>query len=586
MVEILFNNVCKAYDGKTVFENISGKINDQDKIGLVGKNGVGKTTLARLLGGIEAQDKGDIIYSPSYIKTLYIEQYPVFDENISVYDEILKRATSSHHNDIKHIDAKIQKALNMVGLSKRKWRQRAVSLSGGEKTKLALCEIFVKDFDFLILDEPTNHLDVESSEMLEDFIADFEKPMLIISHDRFFLDNIAHKIWELNPQGLREYIGNYSSYRDQREIELREIQREYDKQQDKILHLKKVINERESWYSNAHKSAGKNDFYRAKAKKHASIVKAKKRELKRIQKNRVDKPFKAKSPAFEVINKNVFDQKLPRFLINGRNVSKSFGKKQILQGVSFDIKRQDKIAVIGQNGVGKTTFLKLICNLDREYQGTVQINPSVKIGYFDQELENVNDNATILEDVLKKGSTIQEARLLLACLLFRGDAVYKKIGDLSMGEKGRVAFAKLILSGANLLVLDEPTNYMDIESKENIEEALDDFEGTIIFVSHDRYFVRRFANRVFQLQNKKLFIYDGDYDYFLKKYREQRLENQVGRDFQLLTEEIQRLELELAFIGGKLNGKLNEEEREKLNKRFLEYAQELNRNKNLLKNYK
>lgn len=586
MVEILFNNVCKAYDGKTVFENISGKINDQDKIGLVGKNGVGKTTLARLLGGIEAQDKGDIIYSPSYIKTLYIEQYPVFDENISVYDEILKRATSSHHNDIKHIDAKIQKALNMVGLSKRKWRQRAVSLSGGEKTKLALCEIFVKDFDFLILDEPTNHLDVESSEMLEDFIADFEKPMLIISHDRFFLDNIAHKIWELNPQGLREYIGNYSSYRDQREIELREIQREYDKQQDKILHLKKVINERESWYSNAHKSAGKNDFYRAKAKKHASIVKAKKRELKRIQKNRVDKPFKAKSPAFEVINKNVFDQKLPRFLINGRNLSKSFGKKQILQGVSFDIKRQDKIAVIGQNGVGKTTFLKLICNLDREYQGTVQINPSVKIGYFDQELENVNDNATILEDVLKKGSTIQEARLLLACLLFRGDAVYKKIGDLSMGEKGRVAFAKLILSGANLLVLDEPTNYMDIESKENIEEALDDFEGTIIFVSHDRYFVRRFANRVFQLQNKKLFIYDGDYDYFLKKYREQRLENQVGRDFQLLTEEIQRLELELAFIGGKLNGKLNEEEREKLNKRFLEYAQELNRNKNLLKNYK
>ena len=586
MVEILFNNVCKAYDGKTVFENISGKINDQDKIGLVGKNGVGKTTLARLLGGIEAQDKGDIIYSPSYIKTLYIEQYPVFDENTSIYDEILKRATSNHHNDIKHIDAKIQKALNMVGLSKRKWRQRAVSLSGGEKTKLALCEIFVKDFDFLILDEPTNHLDVESSEMLEDFIADFEKPMLIISHDRFFLDNIAHKIWELNPQGLREYIGNYSSYRAQREIELREIQREYDKQQDKILHLKKVINERESWYSNAHKSAGKNDFYRAKAKKHASIVKAKKRELKRIQKNRVDKPFKAKSPAFEVINKNVFDQKLPRFLINGRNLSKSFGKKQILQGVSFDIKRQDKIAVIGQNGVGKTTFLKLICNLDREYQGTVQINPSVKIGYFDQELENVNDNATILEDVLKKGSTIQEARLLLACLLFRGDAVYKKIGDLSMGEKGRVAFAKLILSGANLLVLDEPTNYMDIESKENIEEALDDFEGTIIFVSHDRYFVRRFANRVFQLYNKKLFIYDGDYDYFLKKYREQRLENQVGRDFQLLTEEIQRLELELAFIGGKLNGKLNEEEREKLNKRFLEYAQELNRNKNLLKNYK
>lgn len=579
---IHFYDLCKSYNGRIILKDISGKIHGKDKIGLVGENGVGKTTLARLLGGQEAWDKGEILCSPSYTKILYIKQYPEFGADMSVYDEVLKAVSNS--NDIKNSKGIVERALREVGFDEGKWRQKAVSLSGGEKTKLALCEVLVRDFDFLILDEPTNHLDMKSYEWLEEFVRNLQKPMLVISHDRYFLDNVVNKIWELTSQGLKEYEGNYYSYKNQKEIELREIQREYDKQQNKILHLKKVINEREGWYKSAHKSAGKNDFYRAKAKKHANVVKAKKRELEKVEKLIIEKPEKPKSPAFEVINKNIIGKKFPRFLVQGKNLCKSFGEKVIFQSLSFDIERQDKIAVIGKNGVGKTTFLKIICDIDKDYSGIVRKNPSVKIGYFAQELESVKDNATILEDVLTKGSTAQEARLLLACLLFRGDDVYKRISNLSMGEKGRVAFAKLILSGANLLVLDEPTNYMDIKSKEKIEEVLDEFNGSILFVSHDRYFIRRLANKVFMLDNQILYSYDGGYEYYLEKHQEQRLKDEVGRkNFQHITGHIQRLELELAFIGGKLNEKLDEYEKEELSRRFFEVSKELNKYRELLK---
>ncbi|MDD4569579.1 MAG: ATP-binding cassette domain-containing protein [Tepidanaerobacteraceae bacterium] len=288
------------------------------------------------------------------------------------------------------------------------------------------------------------------------------------------------------------------------------------------------------------------------------------------------------SPAFEIINKNIIGRKLPRFLVQGENLCKSFGKRQIFKDASFNIKRQDKIALIGENGVGKTTLLKIICGLDKNFTGTIRINPSVKIGYFAQELDNLNNDATILNDVLTEDFTVEEARLLLAGLLFRGDDVFKKIGNLSMGEKGRVAFAKLILSGVNLLVLDESTNYMDIISKEKIEEVLEEFSGSIIFVSHDRYFIRRLANRVFTIEDKKLYCFDGDYEYYLAKRKKQSEKKQIGMKHGIISDNIKRLELELAFLSGKLNETSDEEEKEKLNTRFLAVARELNKNRGLL----
>ncbi|GAB6179696.1 ABC-F family ATP-binding cassette domain-containing protein [Desulfotomaculum defluvii] len=585
-MSLSFYGLSKSYNGKTIFENISGKINSQDKIGLVGVNGSGKTTLARILAGYEVCDMGNIRRSSSNARVLYIEQHPIFKPMVSVYDEIDGLASTFRQDHMGDRATVVKRALNRVGLDEEKWRQRAVSLSGGEKTKLALCKALVSDFDFLILDEPTNHIDMKSYLWLEEFVRNLSKPMLIISHDRFFLDRAVGSIWELGDGELRAYEGNYSAYRTQQEIERTSMVREYEKQQAKIQHLKQMIHERENWYKSAHQAAGQNDFYRAKAKKHASVLKAKERELERIEKNKVDKPRNTVSPAFEVINKSIIGKKFPPFLVQGKNLGKAYGTKVIFENISFNIGRKDKIALIGQNGVGKTTLLKIICGLDQDFSGGVKINPSLKIGYFAQELDNLSNQSTILEEVLSVGSTIEEARLLLACLLFRGEDVYKKIENLSMGEKGRVAFAKLILSGATLLVLDEPTNYMDIASKEKIEEVLGEFAGAVIFVSHDRYFIQRIANRIVVIDHQKLRCYDGDYDYFLTKEKEEKSRSASGIDYRDLANNVSRLECELAFLSGKLNEMMDIEEKEKLNQKFLSTVKELNIYRNLLKNDK
>lgn len=580
-----FQGLCKSYKGKIVFENISGSVAGKDKIGLIGVNGIGKTTLARILAGEEIFDQGEIKRESSNSTILYIEQYPVFDPNISVYDEIYRMAASDNRSNTDDIETKVKMTLNRVGLDQKKWRQRAESLSGGEKTKLALCRAMVSDYDYLILDEPTNHLDLKSYDWLEEFVRSHDRPILVISHDRYFLDNVVNKIWDLTAQGLKVYEGNYSAYKMQKENELKSITREYEKQQMEIRHLKQVINERKNWYEGAHKDAGTNDFYRSKAKKHANVFKAKKRQLERVEKAEISKPEKTAVPGFQVINKNIIGTKFPRFLVRGKNLSKSFDKKVIFRGISFDIRRGDKIAVIGDNGVGKTTFLKTICGLEN-FSGTIKINPSVKIGYFAQELDDLNNEASVLDGVLSAGTTVEDAMSILAALLFRGDDVYKKIANLSMGEKGRVVFARLMLSGANLLILDEPTNYMDIPSKEKIEDVLDEFMGSIIFVSHDRYFIRRLANRVFVIDNQNLYCYDGDYEYYLTKSREQKRKKENGAEYKELTDSIRRLECELAFLGGKLNEVSDEEEKEELTKKYLAAAKELNKQKEIFKKLK
>jgi len=581
-MNINFAQLSKSYKGKTVFEKISGQINDGDRVGLVGVNGVGKTTLAKILAGLEEKDSGSITYSPPHMKVLYLEQYPSFEENVTVYDVAFRMALKYFGNQA---DAATlaKKGLLEVGMKEDRWKQKAISLSGGEKTKLTLYKAYVADFDLLILDEPTNHLDTKSLEWLEEFVLKINTPLLVISHDRFFLDKVANKIWELTSKDLKIYDGNYSSYKIQKDIEIKNITKEYNKQQMRISQLKEEINDRRSWYNSAHKGAGTNDYYRSRATKHARVLKAKQRQLERIEREKIEKPLKPMSPAFEIINKSIIGKKFPRFLVQGKNLYKRYGSREIFQDVAFNIKHQDKIAVLGENGVGKTTLLKIICGLDKDFSGKLEISPSVKIGYFAQELDNLNSEATILDDVLVEGHTVEETRLLLASLLFRGDDVFKKIGNLSMGEKGRVAFAKLILSGANLLVLDEATNYMDIVSREKIEEALEEFGGSIIFVSHDRYFIRRLANRIFLVEDKKLRCFEGDFEYYLAKCKHQEAQEEIGEDYRTISENIKRLELELAFLAGKLDEVADEEEKEKLNERFLTVARELNKNKKLLK---
>lgn len=576
-----FDNLRKSYGSRIVFENLSGEINSGDIIGLIGNNGVGKTTLVKILAGLETSDLGSVDF-PRNAVVLYVEQFPVFDAGLSVYDEVLY-AAESNNREKRDVPYLVKKTLNKIGLKEQVWSREAVSLSGGEKTKLSLCKAVVSDFDFLLLDEPSNHLDMKSCEGLEDYISNLRKPVLIISHDRYFLDRIANKIWELTAGGLKVYKGNYSAYKDQKEIEIRNREGQYNKQQAKIEHLKDMINDRKAWGASAHKDAGQSDFYRAKAKKHTSVLKAKERELEKLERNKVEKPRKTLSPAFEVINKSVAAGKLPNVLAQGENLSKNYGDKIIFEKASFTVARGDKIALIGENGTGKTTFLRMLCHIDEEYRGSITVSPSVRIGYFSQGLENTDENRSILEQILAPGITVEEARLLLACLLFRGDEVFKKVGSLSMGEKGRVAFARLILSGANTLILDEPTNYMDIVSREKMEEVLGEFQGAVLFVSHDRYFIKKLAKRIFRINNHKIVSYDGDYDYYLTKCREEKDRKGKGPEYKNIADNIRRLENKLAFLSGQLNGDMEEGEKELLNHQFINTARELNAYKETLK---
>lgn len=580
-MKLSFEQLVKDYGGHRVFENICGQINSGDMIGLVGANGAGKTTLARILSGLETCDSGTVRCTPGSAKVLYSEQFPAFDSDSSVFDEVYDQARIIFSEA--EAAVRVKKVLTAMGFDQQMWTRQAGSLSGGEKTKLSLCKAMVSEFDFLLLDEPSNHLDVDGVLRLEEYLQGLHKPVLIISHDRYFLDSVVHKIWELTGKGLMVYEGNYTAYKNQKEMEARNAEKEFDKQQDKIQRLKDMISDRKDWNASAHKAAGQNDFYRSKAKKHTSVLKAKERQLERLEQNKVEKPGRSVSPAFEVINKNISEEKLPPVLIRGTSLYKNYGANIIFDNASFSIARGEKIALVGENGTGKTTFLRMVCQLDRQYQGSISITPSVRIGYFSQQLDDLEPGASVLEQVLVPGITIAEARLLLASLLFKGDEVFKKISDLSMGEKGRVAFARLILSGANLLVLDEPTNFMDIMSREKIEEVLEDFRGAILMASHDRYFVKKLARRILSIKDRKILSYDGGYDYFLEKCREEQTKQGLGPKYKEITDNIRRLENQLAFLSGQLSGAEEEEEKNRLEGEFFRTACELQENKEALK---
>ncbi|MDF2674786.1 MAG: hypothetical protein K0R09_3054 [Clostridiales bacterium] len=586
-MSILFKNISKIYNGKVIFEKISGRISDGERIGIIGINGVGKTTLLRILMGIEIKDSGEVSYIPEDLRFGYLNQYTQFEDNVTVYDELYKSGLiyidSSFNTD--SYKNKLKRTLFEVGFNEKDFTQLASSLSGGEKTKLSICKMLIQNSDVLVFDEPTNHLDMEGIKWLESFLNAINKTIIIISHDRQFLDNTIEKIFEMKHDSITEYKGNYSEYKIQKENEIRCQEREYEKQERDIKHLKEVIIDRKAWFESAHKAAGQNDFLRAKSKKHVKVMRAKQRQLERIEENKIKRPEKDSLAAFEYLAKGALKgKKLPEYLIQGENLYKSFGKKVVFENASFDIKRGERIALNGRNGSGKSTFIKMIIGEEDFEGGYINVNPSLGIGYFSQELENLNFNNSILDEILEQGVPVQSARLVLGSLLFRGEDVYKKIEVLSMGEKCRVAFAKLILSGVDMLILDEPTNYMDIVSREKIEEVLQEYMGTVLFVSHDRYFVKRAANRIFEIEDSKIKIYEGDYEYYTSKKVEDEKKKGVGMDYDNIRDEIRRLECEIAFISGRLGDtRLSYDEKEDLDRRFIETSRSINEYRKLIK---
>ena len=527
------NNIDKTFVDNHILKGVSFHLNENDKAALIGVNGCGKTTLLKIIMGLEHADNGEVTMSKD-LSVGYLPQNAVLDSDRTVYEEVLStkqdmvemeasleklqkamEVSSGKELDLliaKHTDmlasfedkggyvykSEVRGVLLGLGFNEEQLSQSVNTLSGGQKTRVALGKLLLFSPDLIILDEPTNHLDMSSVSWLENYLLNYKKSVFIVSHDRYFLDRIVNKVIEIEAGHATTYDGNYSAYSIKKEMLRNAAMNAYIKQQAQIEHQEAVIEKLRS-------------FNREKSIKRAeSRVKA----LEKIE--RLDKPVE--------LNDDMQLTLIPR-IESGKDVlavnglSKSYGSNSLFENLAFELKRGDHVAIIGDNGTGKTTLLKIINGVESPDFGSYKLGTKVTVGYYDQEHHVLNDDNTIFNEISDAYPSLNntEIRNVLAAFLFTGEDVFKKIGSLSGGEKGRVSLAKLMLSESNLLILDEPTNHLDITSKEILESALNNYEGTLLYVSHDRYFINRTADRILELKNHGFTEYLGNYDYYLEK---------------------------------------------------------------------
>ncbi|NBI92165.1 ABC transporter ATP-binding protein [Lachnospiraceae bacterium] len=529
-------NICKSFNDKNILQNISFHIEEQEKAAIVGVNGAGKTTLLRIIVGELPADEGNVILAKG--KTLgYLAQNQSVDSNHTIYEELLtvKQDLIDLEHRIRQMEQEMKSVsgieldklmdsyallthqfesgggysyrselvgvLKGLGFSEEEFGKSVATLSGGQKTRVALGKLLLLSPDLIILDEPTNHLDMSSITWLETYLLNYKGAVIIVSHDRYFLDRIAGKVIEIDQTKATSFLGNYSSYAVKKE-ELRSAQlKAYINQQQEIKHQEEVIAKLKS-------------FNREK-----SIKRAESREKMLNKIERLEKPMETRTDMHISLE--------PR-IVSGNDVlyveslSKSFDSLQLFQDIGFELKRGEHVAIIGDNGTGKTTILKIINGLLQPDSGIIRMGTNVHIGYYDQEHHVLHTEKTLFEEISDDYPTLTntEIRNTLAAFLFTGEDVFKRIGDISGGERGRVSLAKLMLSESNFLILDEPTNHLDIASKEILEDALNSYTGTVLYVSHDRYFINRTASRILDLSGRILTNYLGNYDYYLEKKQE------------------------------------------------------------------
>lgn len=527
------NNISKSFGIDEVIKNASFHIEEREKAAIVGINGAGKTTLLRIIMGEYSADSGEVVIAKD--RTIgYLAQHQNLSGDNTIYDELL-----SVKQDIIDLERKIRKleldmhgregaeleavmeaysksthqfelqngyayksevvgVLKGLGFDESDFEKRMSTLSGGQKTRVALGRLLLSKPDIIMLDEPTNHLDMNSIAWLENYLVNYDGSVIIVAHDRYFLDKVVTKVIEVERGVVSVFSGNYSDYAANKKQLMDAKLKEYYNQQRDIKHQEEVIAKLKS-------------FNREK-----SIKRAESREKLLDKIEVIDKPitvhetmhFKLE-PAKESGND----------VLSVEGLSKSFGSQKLFEDVSFEIKKGEKVALIGNNGTGKTTILKIINHIIEADSGKVRLGANVEIGYYDQEHNVLHMDKTAFEEIgdAYPDMSNTQIRNMLACFLFTGDDVFKKIGDLSGGERGRVSLAKLMLSNANFLILDEPTNHLDIMSKEILESALNRYTGTVLYVSHDRYFINKTAGRIIELSANTVTNYIGNYDYYLEK---------------------------------------------------------------------
>lgn len=569
MIMLSCNNVSKTFGVETLLENISFSVNEGDKIGIVGVNGTGKTTLFKVITGILPHDRGEIFTSKNcrlgYLeqntnfyseKTIYDEVVSVFSDLIGAEEELrslehqiaslsdkgalsgdqLKKTMDTYGKKYEEFEknngyaykSEVRGTLKGLGFSDEEMDKPVNVLSGGEKTRVLLAKLLLSKPSLLLLDEPTNHLDADAIEWLEGFLRSYEETIMIISHDRYFLDQSVNRIFEMENKHLTTYNGNYTDYQKQakinREIRLRQYenqQRDIKKQEESIERLKAYGRE-----------------------KHLKRARSKEKMLDKV--DRLEKPQELRKKArFNFVLRHHSGNDV----LKVQGLAKSFDDRKLFEGVDFDLYRGEKVALIGPNGVGKSTLFKIIMGDESQDHGDYKLGQGVDIAYFHQEQKSLNLENTIIDEVWDDNPhmTQTEVRNLLGAFLFEGEDVFKSIRSLSGGERARVAILKLILSRSNLLLLDEPTNHLDIDSKEVLEDALKEYEGTLLTISHDRYFLNTVVDRILVLKPDGVEEYLGNYEYYQNKKKQESeksyladMEDQISKTKTQIREERRR----------------------------------------------
>ncbi len=524
-MQLVVDKIAKSFGVHDIFKDVSFMVEKGEHIGLVGVNGSGKTTLLHCLLEPSYIDSGSIRFEPGIsvgyvqqgftdikgtiwefmlqscpeilrlreeLQRLEAEVSTAADDVLETIMEEYTRVTKRYeYLDGYHYENRIKRVLIGLGYTEEWWEQDAATLSGGQKTRLMLAAALVRNPDFLILDEPTNHLDIVMTQWLEAYLREFKGGLLVVSHDRAFLDNVAVRILEMEAGKLQSFKGNYSRYLEQKAIQTATLEAAYAAQQDYIARTEAYIR-------------------RFKAGIKSKMARGRQSQLNRLE--RMDAPVKNEE----------FELRLPpatecadRVLIM-EDLSIGYGEKVLAQGINITLRRGEKAALLGANGTGKTTLLKTILGEIQPLKGKAKIGNRVQIGYFSQSYERLDPKQTLLENfVMEYGFTEERTRSMLGGMLFHGDDVFKEIGTLSGGQKARLVLLKLVLDGANCLVLDEPTNHLDIMAREAVEAALTAFDGTVLVVSHDRYFINEVADRIWEIEDGQLKDYNGNYDFYL-----------------------------------------------------------------------
>ena len=545
MIILQANKIERSFAGEVLFDNINLQVDERDRVALVGKNGAGKSTLLKILVGEEEPTRGEINkkkdISLSYLAqdSRFESENTIYDEMFHVFDDLRRTETQLRQMELEMgektgaeldklmadydrlsenfrqaggftYEADIRAILNGFKFDETMWQMKIAELSGGQNTRLALAKMLLEKPNLLVLDEPTNHLDIETIAWLENYLVNYSGALIIVSHDRYFLDKVATITLDLTKHSLDRYVGNYSHFVEQKEQKLATEAKNYEKQQKEIAALEDFVNR---------------NLVRASTTKRAQ---SRRKQLEKME--RIDKPESGKKSA----NMTFQSEKTSgNVVLTVENAAIGYDGEILSEPINLDLRKMNAVAIVGPNGIGKSTFIKSIVDQIPLIKGEKRFGANVEVGYYDQTQSKLTPSNSVLDELWNdfKLTPEVEIRNRLGAFLFSGDDVKKSVGMLSGGERARLLLAKLSMENNNFLILDEPTNHLDIDSKEVLENALIDFDGTLLFVSHDRYFINRVATHVLELSENGSTLYLGDYDYYVEK----KTEVEVSQNEELLT---------------------------------------------------